>query len=194
MPTTPQITLTANLETIAGGGLQAGYIRVTLCGYGPITPAVPGAGLLADSGVPQFVGPQTAAGTPLQVQLYGNDVITPANTFYEIAVLDANKNVIQANNYQFSGSGSFDLSSLAPIVPPYGFPIGNLVYEPCTSNSAVQWVAPGPVMAVSYNGILLPEGLSFPINSYTLAADNVTINLNFATEPPGDRIDAFCVL
>lgn len=190
MPTTPQITLTANLQTIAGGGLEGGYIRVTLCGYGSITPSVPGTGLLADAGVPQKIGPQTVAGTPLSVNLYGNDVIIPANTFYEVAVLDANENVIQADNYTFTGTGSFDLSTILPIVPPFGFPPTNLKYLPCTG-SGINWTAPGtPLISVAYNGVMMRPGLPSPFLSYTAAGTAITLNF---TPDPLDKIDAFCV-
>lgn len=189
MPT-PAITLTANLQTVAGGGLEGGYMRVTLCGYGSQVPSVPGTSLLADAGVPQLIGPQTSAGSPLSVQLYGNDVIVPANTFYEIAVLDLNKNVIQAENYLLTGSGTFDLSSLVPIMPPFGFPPINLRYAPCTG-SGTAWVAPGSyLLGVAYNGVMLRAGLPPPLLSYT--AVGTAITLTFAPDPL-DKIDAFCV-
>src|SRR5215469_2552433 len=71
MATTPQITLTATLDTIMGGGFEGGWLRITLCGYGPAAPTVPGA-MLADAGIPQLLGPQ-AGGTALTIALFGND-------------------------------------------------------------------------------------------------------------------------
>lgn len=190
---TPQITLTANLETILAGAAEAGYLRITLCGYGPVCPAVPGTAMLADSGVPQYVGPQVGS-TPLSVTLFGNDVITPAGTFYEIAVLDYRKNVIEAQIYQFTGTQTIDLSSAAPVTGPYGFLIGDLAYRQCSGAvPGSAYVAPGKVVAVAYNGVLMPEGVALPVLSYTVGSDGVTITLNFATEA-GDRIDAFCIL
>lgn len=190
MALTPQITLTANLESIVGAAAVGGYLRVTLCGYGPQPPAVPGTCMLANAGVPQLVGPQIDS-TPISVELFGNDVITPANTFYEVSVLDQNQDVIQSAIYQFNGSGTTDLADAQPILPPYGYDLGDLQYLECTGSGS-NFVAPGRVIAPAYNGILLPLGLALPTLSYTLATDQVTITLNFSTEM-GDRIDALCV-
>lgn len=186
MPTTPQITLTANLETILAGAETAGYLEITLCGYGPVIPSVPGTCLLADGGVPQRIGPQQGS-TPLSILLYGNDVIQPAGTFYSIAVLDQNQNIVQANNYSLTGSGSQDLSSLTPMTAPYGFPISGLRYLQC-SGSLIGgnrvFTAAGPVVAPTYNGILLSS------DQYSVSGNVIT--LNFSPEL-GDRIDAFCI-
>lgn len=181
------ITLTANLATILAGTLEKGYLRVTLCGYGPQCPAAAGH-MLADAGVPQLVGPQTDAGTPLSINLYGNDVITPVNTFYEVAVLDENQDVVQANNYTLTGSGSQDLSGLTPIIPPYSFPIAALKYLG-TTGSVIGgnriFTAPGTVIAATYNGVMLAP------DKYTVSGSVIT--LGFDPEL-GDRIDAFCIV
>ena len=190
MALTPQITLTANLESILGAAEVSGYLRITLCGYGPQIPAVPGTCMIADAGIPMFVGPQVGA-TPLSIALWGNDVITPANTFYEVSVLDANKNVIQSGMYTFTGSGTIDLSQAGQILPPYnlGFVLSTMKYLQCNSTPPVlpnnTFQAPGPVVAVAYNGLLL--GSEF----YTITGTQ--INLTFTTEL-GDRIDAFCIV
>jgi len=188
MTTTPAITLTATPLTIIGGADTPGYMRVTLCGYGPIIPCVPGSGELADAGVPQIVGPQDISPeTPLSVLLYGNDVITPQGTFYEVAILDQNQEVVQANNYMFSGSGTFDISELTPMLPPYGFPIQAMRYLKCDGSvigGNRTFTAPGPVIAAAYNGVLIaPESYS--------STGNVIV-LDFDVEL-GDRIDAFCI-
>lgn len=181
---TPTITLTANLESIVNGTELGGYLRVTLCGYGPQLPAIPGTCMLADAGVPQIEGPQVGS-TPISIELWGNDVIQPANTFYEVSILDQNKNVIQSGMYTFTGSGTTDLSQASQIVPPYGFPIANLAYAACTGAvPGTVYTAPGNAIAVTYNGILLRKSL------YTISGPIIT--LLFTTEV-GDRIDAFCI-
>ena len=122
--------------------------------------------------------------------LFGNDVITPANTFYEVAILDANKDVVQAENYSLTGSGTFDLSSLAPITPPYGFPPTSLKYLPCTG-SGTAWTAPGShLVSVAYNGMFMRPGLPSPFNSYTATGNAITLTF---TPDPLDKIDALCV-
>lgn len=188
------VTLSANLESILGGTAEAGFLRITLCGFGPILPCVAGVGVLADAGVPQTLGPQIGS-TPVSQLLWGNDSISPASTFYEIAVLDANENVIQAGLYQFANTdGAVDLSRVAPFPGPYGFQLGDLSYQPCTGAvPGSVYVAPGPVVAVAYNGVLMPEGLALPVLSFTVGLDKKTITTNFATQAR-DRIDAFCIL
>lgn len=193
----PGVNLTAKLENIEGTN-EPGYLRVTLCGFGPIVPCIRGTGILANAGIPKVVGPQVDLAHPITVPLWGNDAITPADTFYEIAVLDGSQNVIQAGLYQFlNAAGNVDLSNAAQIPGPYGFQLGDLRYQPCTGAvPGSVYVAPGPVVAVAYNGVLMPEGLALPILSFTVAVDKVTITLNFVTQagPPGDSIDAFCIL
>jgi hypothetical protein len=79
-----------------------------------------------------------------------------------------------------AGSGSYlDLTHK----PTYSF-------CPGTTPGTV-FVSPGAVIAVTYNGTVLPRGVAAPKLSYTLAGDNVTITLNFTAEA-GDRVDAFC--
>lgn len=196
-PITPGVTLEANLTSIIGEAEGGGYLRVTLCGYGPMIPVVPtGGAVLQDAGVPQIIGPQVGS-TDVSVLLWGNDVIVPGPnvTFYEIAVLDKNQNVIQAGLYQFLNSaGTVDLSTLVPYVGPYGFYLPLLGYEPCTGAVPGNvYVAPGPVVALAYNGVILPAGQAFPILSYALASDEVTATLNFNTEL-GDLVDALCIV
>lgn len=187
------VVLNANLVSIAAGTEVGGYLRVTLCGFGPQIPGIPGTGNLADAGVPQYVGPQNGS-TPVSIGLYVNTAIQPAGTFYEIAVLDQDKNVIQANNYILNATTSnpVDLSNLLPIVPPYGFPAGNLAYQPCTAAGAT-YVSPGIVIAATYNGIILPLGLAAPTLSYTLDTTGKIITPNF-TPDALDRFDAICIL
>ncbi|HTH42884.1 MAG TPA: hypothetical protein VL498_06950 [Terracidiphilus sp.] len=194
MALTPQITLTANLESILAGAEMGGYLRITLCGSGPIVPAVPGTCILADATIPKLVGPQVGS-TPLSIDLYGNDVITPGPdvTFYEVAVLDAEKNVIQAGNYRFDGAGIIDLSEAAQIVAPYGFPLQFLKVIACTGAvPGVNYVAPGArlIVAVLYNGTILDPA--------DWSSVGTAITLNFATEigPDGtpDKINALCVV
>jgi hypothetical protein len=194
MATLPGVTLTANLQSILAGGELGGFVRITLCGFGPVLPCVPGTAMLADAAIPQVIGPQEGA-TPITQKLYGNDVIRPLNTFYEIAVLDQNKNVIQAGLYQFdNAAGSVELCSAPQALPPYGFYLGNLVSVQCTGTiPGTVYVAPGPIVGLFYNGILLESGQAPPQLSYTLSVENTTATLNFNTQLR-DRIDALCIV
>lgn len=191
-----QFLLEADLASILGG-LTGGFLRITLCGFGPIIPwfidlahpLVPPL-VLADAGVPQIVGPQGA--TALQVALFCNSFISPEGNFYEIAVLDKNKNVIQAGNYQFNIAGvTVNLATAPQIVGPYGFTLSNLHYLPCTGAvPGTVYTAPGRPIAVSFRGVFMPYGQSLPTFSYTTSGNVIT--LNFTTET-GDRIDALVV-
>lgn len=194
MAITPGVNLTANLESILGGTEKGGFLRITLCGFGPVLPAVPNVGMLADAGIPMYVGPQVGS-TPIAQTLWGNDVINPSGTFYEIALLDQDKDVIQAGIYQLNNdAGTVDLSTLTQYLGPYGFSLGSLKYMPCTGAvPGTTYLAAGSVIAVSYNGIFLVKNPATGTLGYTLAGDEKTITLNFATQT-GDRIDALCVL
>jgi len=186
----PAITLSAALKA-QDGTPMAGFLRITLCGFGPVVPHVSD-GMLADAGVPQILGPQAGAG-PLTQLIYGNDVITPPSTFYEVAVLDENQNVIQTGNYFFTGAGTRNLYNSTQIVPPYGFSLGGLRYLPCAGAiPGSVYVAPGVTVAVSYNGLFMVPDAFLPQKSYTVSGN--TIMLNFTTSL-GDRgIDALCVV
>jgi hypothetical protein len=153
IPSMYTFDLTANLLTILGEGVEHGYLRITLCGYGMVTPAIATVGMLADAGIPQLLGPQTDAVTPLLITLPRNNVITPAGTFYEIAVLDQNQNVIQTENYQFNGPGPFDLSTSSPVTPPSQggiFPNGGSLGF--TLDSIIVGTNIGPNLGCSRNG------------------------------------------
>jgi hypothetical protein len=142
MAVSPFVTLTANLQSILGDAeLGGAAIMITLCGYGQTIPVVPGQGVLADAGVPQVI--VQSGSTPISVELFSNEQITPATTFYEIAVIDENENVIQSANYQFNqtSAGTVDLSDLIPIVGP----VGQLVVE-ATAGSY-----PGKDFTLTYN-------------------------------------------
>jgi hypothetical protein len=188
------LTLQANLKSILDSDL-GGYLRITLCGFGIIPPRVAGVGMIADAGIPQIVGPQVGA-DPIEQALYGNDVIHPEGTFYEVTILDQNKNAIQSGNYIFTGSGTIPICTIDPIVPPYGAPLSSLVYVPCASTvDPTIWTPPSSPkipIAVAYNGVLMPEGASLPTLSYTnTPAGRITLNFTPLT---GERIDALCAI
>ena len=187
MGATPNITLTATLQDLMGEAVGStanpAKLSIALCGFGPLLPCVIGAAMIARPG-PVYI--ESTDGT-ISFSLWGNDQITPTGTYYSVAVLDGQGNVVQCGAYQFTGSGSQDLSDAVPIVPPYGFPAGRLKMAMCTGAvPGTVYVAPGsPVAAVFYNGILLAPSY------YSLSFE--TITLTFTTES-GDTINALCVV
>ena len=160
---TQNITLTATLDSIIGAAGVSGFLEITLCNFGLIPPSADDV-MLADAGVPQI---QTAAQAAAGIKLFGNDQITPAGTYYSIAILDQNKNVIQAANYLLTGGpATVDLSTLVPvIVPAPGTPSGYVVINPATGNVFLRtsgWA--GPIvfdLTLTGNAILIPSGF-FP--------------------------------
>ena len=143
---TPAITLTATLQDIFGdaGGSVANPVKlcITLCGFGPALPRISGTSLLARVG-PTYLESTNGSFSTL---IWGNDVITPAGTYYSIEVLDAKGNVVQCAAYELTGSGTFDLSSLTPVVAPgYSLPGGYILLGDVSGNinvSVAGWTGP----------------------------------------------------
>lgn len=168
MSVTPQITLTATLQDFSGTAIGSvanpAYLRISLCGFGQVLPSVPGTATIGD--VASWPGDIPYLGAQITQKLWGNDVITPGPnvTYYCIAVLDQNKNVLQSACYRFSGTETVDLSSLIPIipvpvppVPPPPIPVLGLQYVTCTPAGAqvagTLFTAPiGSVVMVFWNG------------------------------------------
>jgi hypothetical protein len=115
--TVPAITLTATLQDLSGNDVGSAAspaaLRISLCGYQNEIPRIIGTSVLARVG-PIFV--ETTSGS-ISIPVWGNDVIVPAGTFYDIALLDQDGNVVQSGLYELTGSGTKDLSTLPPIVP-----------------------------------------------------------------------------
>ena len=106
----PQIAVYGNLQDIFGNSDTNGSIVFQLCGYGGQLPRISGTTLLARTAPISIACPAGSFSTTI----WGNDVITPAGTFYAVQVLDSNNNVILTGAYQFTGSGTVDLSTIAP--------------------------------------------------------------------------------
>jgi hypothetical protein len=123
--------LTISLDDIQGNVIgtagNPAYVEIALCNYGPFLPRVIGTGMIAK------VGPYLIpfVGTPIVVNLFSNDQITPLGTYYSITILDEKKNPLQSGAYTFLGTVSTSLSSLAQTFPSYGPSVlGGLVSVP----------------------------------------------------------------
>jgi hypothetical protein len=123
---TPQITLTINLLDFSGNQIgssaQPASVRIMLAGYGRSLPRVSGAGMIGEISSSPVNIPYT--GSVISVPLWGNDAIVPPGTWYDIAILDAGRNVVQAASYQFSDINqsvdlgtTIDLSTATPYNP-----------------------------------------------------------------------------
>jgi hypothetical protein len=116
MPLSPTIALTITLKDMQGVALGAvgtpAFVEIALANYGPTLPRISGTSMIAK--VFQTL-PYT--GSPITVNLFGNDVITPVGTYYVITIYDDEDNVLQTGAYVFNGSITADLSTL-----PQSFP------------------------------------------------------------------------
>jgi hypothetical protein len=172
LPLIPQITLTATLDDLSG--VAAGTVanpsrlRIALCGYGETLPAIPGTANIA------LVGPKEyfSTGGMLTIPLWGNDVIEPIvsgvpQTFYEIAVIDGQQNVVQCVAYQFAGTAVIDLSNATPYLPPspppaFTVPLNYLAVTPQPAQAeGVVYTAPGSIVMVFYNQLAQRKGIDW---------------------------------
>lgn len=120
MPT-PALTITGTVQDIFGVFDPGAVLVVTLCGYGGNIPRVAGTALLVD--VVQQVQVSAANGQ-FSFPLWGNDVITPGPnaTYYTVSYQPGVQSTmgggtVKAIAYQFTGSGTIDLSQQAPFNP-----------------------------------------------------------------------------
>lgn len=174
MPTPTPITITALLQNIAGAAATTGAkLRITLCGYNQTQPSVPGVAELAEVylSIP-------FSGTTLSFPLYGNDVISPAGTFYCIRTEDAAGNTIAAADYIFTGAGPITLNSAQPMANGYltqAVPNGAFPGRIYTLPTAV--AAAGQDSLLYYNGGIRTD----------FAVASKRLSLEFETAP-GDAL------
>jgi hypothetical protein len=111
MSYTPIITIVGNVETFLGVGAANATVAVRLTNFGSDNPRVPGSCIIATPWVPVTLdGSGNFSFTPI-----GNDVITPANTYYEVKfAADTANTAFVVIPYQFTGSGTQDLSQIIP--------------------------------------------------------------------------------
>lgn len=186
------ITLTATLQDFTGApigsvaGAGPSKLCIMLCAFGNQLPRILGTSLIGRPGPIYF---DSTSGS-FSVSLYGNDVISPVNqTYYAISLLDPQGNVVQTGAYQLTGSGTFDLSNLTPMVFPgtAGSTIQNLLLAgiPVTQNatgtvnginpsftfSAPQ--TPAPIIAVFAGGIFQDPMGGTPDYSIAYSGSNI---------------------
>jgi hypothetical protein len=172
-PLTPGVTLKGTLQNVAGvnvgSAANPSKVRITLCGWGPTLPCVPGVANMDQPG-PIYI--RSTDGT-FTTPLWGNDAISPAGTFYEVALLDDRDNLVQAGAYQFFQSdGTIDLSDAQQLM--FG--------APQLFGEAPRGAYPGTAYTLSYPlysgqaGILF-NGASFvDPTQYTVQGTSLTLN------------------
>lgn len=159
------------MSDLLGAAQPGSTLTVQLCGYGSQVPRVYASGLFAQTS-PLAV--KAGGSGIITMILYGNDVITPANTYYTFAVADDQGNTVQLNAYQFTGAGTFDLSTanLYDPLPPSIPSINPVLLNP--PGGATQTINGGIVI----NGNLVVNGtINGGGSIYTVAyAPSVTFN------------------
>src|ERR1700704_979807 len=107
----PIITITGQLEDFLGNNATNATVSVRLRNFGTDNPRVPGSCIITTPWVPVTLnGTGGFLLTPI-----GSDVITPANTYYEVKFAADNANTaVLTIPYQFTGTGSQDLSQIIP--------------------------------------------------------------------------------
>lgn len=118
---TPNITLTCTLHDISGNPVTRGTVTIVLFGFGAVLPMIAGTSMLAKVGPVQY---SLADGTfDTGLKLWGNDQITPLlQTYYCITIEDEKKNIVQSGIYQFTGTGTIDLSNAQQVSADIGVP------------------------------------------------------------------------
>jgi hypothetical protein len=88
--------------------------------------------------------------------VYGNDVITPPDTFYMVRFYSGQGELVATLSYLFTGTGTFDLSAYAPITPP-------LAPKPGPTTGLITSLAINTVLPLS-GSITNPNGPNAVIN------------------------------
>ncbi len=105
------VTITGTLTDITGTATQ-GQVVFTLQNYSSQPPSISGSDVIAE--VQTTV--QANGSGEWSVTLFLNTAITPANTFYSVALSPAGSTTPAITaSYSFNTSGTFDLSSLTPL-------------------------------------------------------------------------------
>lgn len=111
MSYSPVITITGKIQDFLGNNAVNATVSVRLVNYGSDNPRVPGSCLISDPWVPVTLdGSGGFSFTPI-----GNDVIVPSSTYYELKFTADNANTASRTTpYQFTGSGTQELSQIIP--------------------------------------------------------------------------------
>lgn len=125
---TPVITITGHIQDFLGNNATNAQMSVRLTNFGQDNPRVPGSSIITNPWIPVTIdGTGAFSFTPI-----GNDVIWPPTTLYLVTFTSDNANTASRTiPYQFTGTGSSDLSSIVPFnqtqsVAP---PVSNVVIK-----------------------------------------------------------------
>ena len=108
---TPIITIFGVIQDFLGNPAPNAQVSVRLTNFGANAPRVPGFAVISDPRVPATLdGAGGFSFTPI-----GNDVIVPPYTYYLVTfTFDETNTESLTVPYEFTGSGSQDLSQIVP--------------------------------------------------------------------------------
>jgi hypothetical protein len=171
MPATPNITLTATLDDTSGNADANSCLWITLCGFYQTVPKITGTSMLAKIGPIRYL----AADGVFSIPLWANDQITPIDTYYCIEIQDDKGNIPQAGMYQFTGSGTIDLSNAV-----------QLDLQPTP-------VYP-PLSAATYTIISYASSVSFPATSAQVQTFDITLTGNVTSSSASGFVEGQVVI
>jgi hypothetical protein len=177
---TPSVTITGNLQDLTGAA-NVGSLNFELVNFGTNVPRITGTSILA-----QISNPVISTAGSFSITLWGNDVITPSGTYYNVSFFNSSGGLVATIPYLFTGSGSFDISNLAPLVTTPTTPIPSIGFPNVTGNIAVSqmnngtgattstfWRGDGTWAAPTTSGSVTNVGLSMP-SIFTVTGSPVT--------------------
>lgn len=126
------VTVTAKLNTVLTDVLQGNaFVRFRLRGFSGMIPRVNGTAIIAETQRDVF---PDASGN-ISTSLWGNDSITPINTFYTVDWFDQGR-IVASGNYIITGT-TFDLDAHDPVSPPSPiFPFQMVLENNSTMNTS----------------------------------------------------------
>jgi hypothetical protein len=112
------VIIDGSAMNVLGAEAVGAQVLVSLCGYGAQAPRIQNSGVYAALSLTV-----TADSTgQYHFEIYSNDQIEPAGTYYTFAYMNANGDIMQVNAYVFDGPGEYDTSILVPFDPTLPLP------------------------------------------------------------------------
>src|SRR5690348_9156708 len=100
------VNLTGTFYDVEGNLVSGGTVKATLRNYGGEIPRIAGTAIFDSISASATI----SNGTFTISNLYGNDVISPSNTYYDVE-FPAPDGGTTVKKYYLAGSGTFDLSN-----------------------------------------------------------------------------------
>jgi hypothetical protein len=111
------VTVTAKPINIEGTIDSTSTLDFMLCGYGSQIPRAHGSGNSVGTFVNGALTGVQGEVPEISIQLIGNDVIDPPNTYYTVTTRNGNGDVLQVNAYRFEDGSTYNLDFATPIDP-----------------------------------------------------------------------------